>query len=101
MSLKIYNSSQTFLYWYFSIFATIWNKFETCYFNSPSEFIYLCIFAFYVFIELVWQFSFWRHFLLIAKYMENLAVIIYVLVLDEKMRVSEAQLVNDAVATCA
>lgn len=33
--------------------------------------------------------------------MENLEVIIYVHMLDEKMRISEAQLVNDAVGTCA
>lgn len=71
-----------------------------------------CLFlysAFSMFIELSWHFSHWWHLLLIAKFMENLAVLIYDHMLarweNEDFRSSVtcqvSQLVNDATGTCA
>lgn len=57
--------------------------------KSPSSLIYVYIFAFYLSIELPCHFPHLRSFIFMGKIIENQAVIIYVHLVDKKVRISE------------
>lgn len=87
------------LFFFFSLCHNLKWKCGTDYFNSLSNLIYAYIFAFYMFIQPPWHFPHLWSFILMAKIIENQAVIMYVHLVDEKSEDFRSSIISPNLST--